>query len=108
VATTVIDVPDGTSQTCRIGVGDRVELRLPETPTTGYRWHADPGPLLRLVDDTYAGQTNPRGAGGVRVLTFEATGAGRAEVSLVKRRAWGDSSAVAQASVAVEIAGAGQ
>lgn len=105
MATTVLDIPDGASQTCRLGVGDRVELRLGETPTTGYRWHAEPGPLLRLVDDSYNGQTTPRGARGVRVLTFEATGAGRAEVSLVKRRAWGDSSAAAQATVLIEVVG---
>jgi inhibitor of cysteine peptidase len=72
-----------------VSVGERIEVRLPERPTTGYRWQADvDASALRQVDDRYEGEAAPRGAAGVRSLTFEALRPGRARLRLASRRAW--------------------
>lgn len=70
-------------------VGDRIRVTLQENPTTGYRWehHVDPG-VVREVDDRFEGPTSPRGAGGVRVMIFEACSPGQVELRLVERRSW--------------------
>jgi inhibitor of cysteine peptidase len=72
-----------------LAVGDSVEVRLPETPTTGFRWRpvADLQ-QLRLTDDHFDGAVAPRGAGGQRVLVFEALTAGTAQLRLAKAREW--------------------
>lgn len=70
-------------------VGERATVRLPESPTTGYRWVADfDSTRLRLVEDRFDGQELPRGAGGERVLVFEAVRSGSASLTLEKKRAW--------------------
>ncbi len=80
---------DGGS-TLRVRAGEHLVVRLPETPTTGYRWVADhDGSRLALVDDRFEGPTSPRGAGGERVLVLQARGSGPVTLRLVKRRAWG-------------------
>jgi inhibitor of cysteine peptidase len=72
-----------------VRVGDEITVVLPENPTTGYRWQVeiDPG-ALRQADDHNEGATTPRGAPGVRVMTFQALRPGHALLRLVKRRAW--------------------
>ena len=91
----------GTRRT--IQVGARVTVRLAETPTTGYRWQADDDPGLRLVDDRFEGAEVPRGAGGVRVLDFEAVRSGPARLRLAKRRAWGETEPVEEYLVDLEV-----
>jgi inhibitor of cysteine peptidase len=91
----------GTSRSVRIG--DVTTVRLPESPTTGYRWHSDPDSdadsdsdsdtdsddvRLKIVEDRFEGAEQPRGAGGDRVLVFEAVRVGLARVHLSKRRSW--------------------
>ncbi len=72
-------------------VGDQITVRLPERPTTGYQWEAQFDDLrLRVVDDRFEGPETPRGAGGTRVLVFEATQVGPVKLALSKRRSWGD------------------
>lgn len=84
---TVVD----TGTTRSVHVGERATVRLPENPTTGYRWEADfDGVRLRLVDDRFEGPQSPRGAGGERVLAFEAVLPGPTTLRLAKRRGWGD------------------
>ena len=41
-----------------------------------------------MVDDTFEGAGEPRGAAGERLLTFEAIGRGPASLRIVKRRSW--------------------
>jgi inhibitor of cysteine peptidase len=83
-----------TGTTRSVRVGEQATLRLPENPTTGYRWQADYDPTrLRLVDDRFDGAPSPRGAGGERVLTFEAVLDGQTTLRLAKRRTWGDGEA---------------
>jgi inhibitor of cysteine peptidase len=92
----------GTSKTVR--VGDRTTVRLPENPTTGYRWQVDADDeRLKLVEDRFEGAEVPRGAGGDRVLVFEAVRAGSARLGLAKRRAWGSGEAVEEFSVELDV-----
>jgi inhibitor of cysteine peptidase len=62
-------------------------LRLPENPTTGYRWAGDPPAFLSLTRDDNAPGDAP-GAAGVRVLEFVAAAPGRGELTLACTRAW--------------------
>jgi inhibitor of cysteine peptidase len=78
-----------------VQVGDLVVVRLPETPTTGYRWQPTfDETQVRLVDDGYDGEPVPRGAGGERVLTFEVLVPAVCTVRIEKRRSWEDTPAV--------------
>jgi inhibitor of cysteine peptidase len=92
----------GTSRSVRIG--DLTAVRLPENPTTGYRWQSDfDDPRLKLVDDRYEGAESPRGAGGERVLVFEAVSAGSARMHLAKRRSWEHGEPVEEFSVELDV-----
>lgn len=72
-----------------VHVGERLTVRLAETPTTGYRWQSDADPGLRMIEERFEGGEVPRGAGGERVLAFEAVQPGLARLRLAKRRTWG-------------------
>jgi inhibitor of cysteine peptidase len=77
-----------------VATGDSFALELPETPTTGFRWHLDT--RLELVSSEFvssaAGQP---GAGGVRRFVLKAASPGRYPLGAVLRRGWlGDSSRV--------------
>jgi inhibitor of cysteine peptidase len=87
-----------------VKVGDEVVVRLPENPSTGYRWELDtPRGSLELADDAYV---RPRdeavGSGGERHFTFRATGRGEARVRLRLARSW-EPNAIQQGSVGVTI-----
>lgn len=70
-------------------VGDEVEVTLPETATTGYRWEAQVDPaVLKPVGDTRDARAMPRGAPGSRTLTFAVLRPGQTELRLIKRRPW--------------------
>ena len=92
----------GTSRSVRIG--DLTIVRLPENPTTGYRWQPDPDDVrLKLVDDRFEGAEVPRGAGGERVLVFEAVGAGSARLHCAMRRSWGSGEPAEEFSVELDV-----
>lgn len=69
-------------------VGDRVEIRLPENPTTGYRWELVSGVIevLDSVLEPTPGSAGALGAGGTRVLVVR-VGDGD-ELVLELRRPW--------------------
>src|SRR5438128_362869 len=74
-----------------VHVGEEIQLRLPENPTTGYRWQAEvDSTVLRQTDDRYVGKVMPRGAGGVRLMRYEALHPGEATLRLAKRRSGTD------------------
>ncbi|HEY1635255.1 MAG TPA: protease inhibitor I42 family protein [Acidimicrobiales bacterium] len=80
---------DDTRGTRSVHVGDQIQVRLEENPTTGYRWEPDIDPLvLREVDDRYTGGVDRRGEPGVRVKTFEAMTPAWTQLRLVERRSW--------------------
>lgn len=79
--------PDAAATT-RLRRGDTVELRLPETPTTGYRWRLHmPAELAVVADEHVVGGSTP-GAGGERRIAFDVTSAGTHEVRVELTRAW--------------------
>lgn len=71
---------------------DEVVLRLPENPTTGYRWLVTQSGAgeLALVDDRFVGGSEAPvpGAGGQRVLRFAGRRPGEVSLEAVLRREW--------------------
>jgi inhibitor of cysteine peptidase len=73
-----------------VGVGESLELRLSENPTTGYRWQVQsPGnPVLRLEADSYEPAREGYGAGGVHRWVFQSVQVGTAHLQIDRRRNW--------------------
>ncbi len=73
-----------------LAAGERLEVSLAETPTTGYRWRveADGAPACRVVEDRFEAPGPRPGAPGRRLLVLEGTGRGAAELRLACVRAW--------------------
>jgi uncharacterized protein YjbI with pentapeptide repeats len=83
--------------------GDTVTIRLPENPTTGYQWHvaaassAVLSAIASLIHQNFApAATQAAGAGGERVLVFEARALGQASLRLVSKPSWRGDEAAAQ------------
>ncbi|HTN54432.1 MAG TPA: protease inhibitor I42 family protein [Anaeromyxobacter sp.] len=74
----------------RLRVGDRLELALPENPSTGFRWQwTEPGaPVCRLEEDRFEPGGPGVGARGHRLLVLAVAGPGAARLALVLRRSW--------------------
>ncbi|MGQ0839332.1 protease inhibitor I42 family protein [Actinokineospora sp.] len=71
--------------------GDTVELRLPESPTTGYRWRWRLPEALRMVADEHVRQPaeiGAPGAAGERRLAFDVTASGLHELRAELARPW--------------------
>ena len=72
--------------------GDEVVIRLPENPTTGYRWqvtHSGAGELALVEERFVPGSANAgMGAGGDRILRYQARKAGEVRIEAVLRREW--------------------
>jgi predicted secreted protein len=79
----------GNGSSVTLARGAELELTLPETPVTGFRWHVtrDPGPGWVAVSDTFVPATRP-GASGVRVWRWRAEEPGAGELALELRRRW--------------------
>jgi inhibitor of cysteine peptidase len=73
-----------------VALGQQIELRLGENPTTGYRWHlrSKIEPVLAVHEDTFASSGTGVGAGGIRCWRFQAAQEGTARVELENRRSW--------------------
>jgi inhibitor of cysteine peptidase len=87
-----------------VRVGDRVVVRLPETPSTGYRWELDvpDESPVELVDSSWNAVDDPGvGAGGDRRLVLTIRRAGSAELNFALRRAWQPASAADERVVIV-------
>jgi len=91
----------------RVRVGERASVRLPETATTGYRWHrvADgaENEVFTIVEDGSDAPADPRGAGGQRTFVLEAARPGTAILRLEKSRSWESGAPVEQFSVTVDV-----
>jgi inhibitor of cysteine peptidase len=89
-----------------IAPGDGVVVRLPENPTTGFRWQADSHPpsALLLVADEFSSPGGVPGAAGFRVLSFRATGPGPSTLRLKLGRQWeGEQSVTKRYEFRVEV-----
>lgn len=90
-----------------VKVGDSVVVRLPENPTTGFRWSVDAAgePVLMPAGDDYIlGQDAGVGGGGERVFCFTAKSPGNATLRLKNWRHWeGEASVMDRFTLAVEV-----
>lgn len=72
--------------------GDRINVTLPENPTTGFKWHIIESDGLTMIDDSFdlgnPSESNKMGAGGRRMFSFEFTGTGSASLHLEHYQAW--------------------
>ena len=71
--------------------GDLIVIRLPENPTTGYRWEldVDDDRGVALQDSDYSAASRPGiGGGGMRTFRLKARRPGTVRVELRLRRKW--------------------
>jgi inhibitor of cysteine peptidase len=96
-------------QTIRIAQGTSVELRLPENPSTGYRWTlVAPPPSVAVVEEEYSSSGSMPGSGGERRWTFQAITPGTATLQFKRWRAWeGEASVVERFTLTLEITAPG-
>jgi inhibitor of cysteine peptidase len=73
-----------------VGLGESFEVRLPENPTTGYRWRqrSSGEPAVALQADSFHPAGEGVGAGGTRDWQFRAVHEGVARLQLEYRRGW--------------------
>jgi inhibitor of cysteine peptidase len=85
-------------QTIHLPVGQMIELRLNENPTTGFRWSfaADGRPSCTVVSDVFASHEGPPGAGGHHQWLIKAIRAGNSHVKLLYRRPYDPDAAPAR------------
>lgn len=83
--------------------GEQVVIRLPENPTTGYRWQFTQSGAgeLAVVDDRFVpdGAEGAPGAGGQRLLRLQARRPGATKLEAVLRRQWDPQDAGTQTQV---------
>jgi len=87
----VVIEKNGEGREYEVDVGASILLRLPENPTTGYRWEVesfDHGILGPPVSDFSTPVESPVGAGGIRTFTFEARSSGVTPLRLILKRSW--------------------
>ncbi len=76
-----------------VRVGEEFTLKLDENPTTGYQWSytvSDENVVVLSKDEYVPDSTDEDvvGAGGQRVLTFEARSKGSTVIDMVYERSW--------------------
>ncbi len=83
---TVIVTPDLKGNSTSLQVGDKLEVRIPTIPTSGYEWAAQDLDNAILIQDgtaVYVEDSSPNSAGGIVTLTFNAVGAGKTTLNLL-------------------------
>lgn len=85
-------------------VGDQIVVRLPENPTTGFRWQLEWAEgAVQSEDDSFELGPSPQiGSGGVREFRFRVRGAQPGRIELKQWQAWEGEASVTQ-RYAVEI-----
>lgn len=87
-----IEISEGeTSAEHSLSLNDEVVVRLPENPTTGYRWeitHSGAGELALMDDRFVSGTAAAPGAGGQRLLRYVGRKPGKVTVKAVLKREW--------------------
>jgi inhibitor of cysteine peptidase len=96
----VIELSDANAGSShQLSQGEELHVRLPENPTTGYRWQFTQtgGGTLRVVEDRFepggAGTPAAAGASGIRVVRFAAENSGNLTLEATERREWEPASA---------------
>lgn len=93
--------------TVGLQLDDEVVLRLPENPTTGYRWELEPDAPVEIVGDTFELADEPLlGSGGTRLLRLRAAKTGPGRLRLKHWQPWeGENSITQTLQVNLEVAG---
>jgi predicted secreted protein len=91
--------------------GDRVIIRLPENPTTGYRWQVEAkGPhALEPLSSSFLPYGDPAvGRGGIRTFVFKVRACGDAPLQFALQRSWEPKqNAIDHFAVTIEACGKG-
>ncbi len=77
-------------QTVDLPVGQVMELRLAENPTTGYRWSftADGTPTCAVLNDRFDRPGGPPGQGGQHTWQIKGVAVGNCDISMQYRRSF--------------------
>jgi inhibitor of cysteine peptidase len=96
---------DATS-THDVGRGETIELRLPENPTTGYRWSLDVEPpgASAVTGSRFETGGPGIGAGGMRIFTIAINGLGAVKLQAKLWREWeGEGSTIQRHTFALQV-----
>jgi inhibitor of cysteine peptidase len=86
---TALEVNDqANGKTVVLEAGQALVIRLPENPTTGYRWAVDSCGAMQLDKDEFFPIGMGVGSGGTRQLQWRAESSGKHQISLVLQRSW--------------------
>jgi len=77
-------------RTLDLPVGQVLELRLAENPTTGYRWAfvTDGTPTCAVLGDRFEGANGPPGQGGEHSWTIKGVKPGACDIAMQYRRSF--------------------
>lgn len=78
-------------QRVTVPLGERIEVLLPETGSTGYRWHMSDGCVELLTveaDESRPGEVTRPGAPGSHRWVFLAKATGECALRFESRRSW--------------------
>jgi|SRR5689334_17661549 len=84
----IVVTQSSSNQVLRCAVGDTVVVRLPENPTTGYRWQFEVPTGLELAGDDFNTSASNPGAGGERVMRFCVRAGASIRLHAALRRSW--------------------
>jgi inhibitor of cysteine peptidase len=92
-------------RTIQVGVGVRLELRLPDNPSTGYRWSVEVDSRFVTVEEgVYTQLVHGLGGGGERQWWITTCQAGSTTLRLSRWRPWeSEQSAIERFAVTLEI-----
>lgn len=92
-------------RTIQLGVGTRLELRLPDNPSTGYRWSVEADSRFVTVEEgVYTQLVHGLGGGGERQWWINTCQTGCTTLRLSRWRPWeSESSAIERFAVTLEI-----
>lgn len=78
------------NSTVELAVGETLEICLPETPSTGYRWQvtADGSPACAIAGDGFAVPSTAPGRVGEHRWTVTAVHPDNCDIELQHRRPW--------------------
>lgn len=86
--------------------GQSLIIRLPENPTTGYRWAVEASGGMTLVSDDFSPTGVGVGAGGTRTMEWRSAASGNQRITLALRRPWEAAEAAKQRfTVTIDSAG---
>jgi inhibitor of cysteine peptidase len=78
------------NRTVDLAPGATLELCLPETPSTGYRWQvtSDGNPACAITDDAFTAPSTVPSGSGEHCWTVTGVRAGDGVIALQQRRRW--------------------